>query len=138
MNDELLDIQNFLDGLPDKYNILEQGIDIQIQQEYISHSTIFEQGELTENETQALGSILFEKKVPVNKKKAALVLLAHLGTIEAFRQIEKFNNNPDNELKQWTLLALQECKMFLENSLLDESTGFISTGLGALDNRLRY
>lgn len=138
MNDELLDIQFFLDSLPDKYNILGAGIDIQIQQEYINHSDTFDRGELTENETRAIGSILEKKDLPVNNKKAALVLLAHLGTIEAFRQIEKYNNNPDNELQQWTLLALQECKMFLENSLLNESTGFISTGLGGIDNRLRY
>jgi hypothetical protein len=138
MNDELSEIQNFLEGLPDKYNILSEGIDIQIQKEYIKYSDTFDRGKLTESETIELGNILFNKNEAIDKKKEALVLLAHLGTIEAFRQIEKYSNNPDKELKQWTLLSLQECKMFLENFLLDESSGFISTGLGGLSDRLRY
>ncbi|MHB1685838.1 MAG: hypothetical protein ACYCVH_00435 [Ignavibacteriaceae bacterium] len=138
MTDKLENIQKFLESLPDKFGILEEGIDIQTQKEYIKHSHTFERGELTEKKTLGLSNILFDKDEPIDKKKRALVLLAHLGTIVAFRQIEKYNNYPDNELKQWTLLSLQECKMFLESSLLDESTGFISSGLGGLDNRLRY
>jgi hypothetical protein len=102
------------------------------------HSGSFNGGELPEKETRAFGSSLLKKDLPVDKKKDILVLLAHLGTIEAFRQIEKYYNNPGNELRQWTLLALQECKMFFEDSLLDESTGVISTGLGGVDNRLIY
>jgi len=138
MNDELLDIQAFLNSLPEKYNILHEGVDIQIQKEYFKHSDTFDREELTESETLKLANILFNKNESIDKKKGTLVLLAHLGTIEAFRQIEKYNNNPDNELKQWTLLSLQECKMFFESSLLEESSGFISTGLGGHANRLRY
>lgn len=138
MKDNLEDIQNFLESLPSKYDILEQGIDIQTQKEYINYSSTFDRGELTEKETLGLSIILFDKDAPLDKKKWSLTLLAHLGTIEAFRQIEKYNNHPDNEIRQWTLLSLQECKMFLESSLLDESIGFISSGLGGLDNRLRY
>ncbi len=138
MNDELSDIQNFLEGLPDKYSIMIEGIDMQTQKEYLNHSGTFGRGELTEKETLALGNILFNQNEAIEKKKRALVLLAHLGTIEAFRLIEKYNNDPDKELKQWTLLSLQECKMFLESSLLDESSGFITTGLGGLSDRLRY
>ncbi|TAL62557.1 MAG: hypothetical protein EPN85_02370 [Bacteroidetes bacterium] len=136
--DKLEDIQKFLESIPDKYDILDEGIDIQIQKEYIEQSHTFDRGELTEKEILGLSNILFDKNASVDKKKKALVLLAHLGTVEAFRQIEKYNNYSENELKQWTLLSLQECKMFLESSLLDESSGFISTGLGGLDNRLRY
>ncbi len=138
MTDKLEDIQKFLENLPDKFDILEDGIDFQTQKEYIKHSETFDRGELTEKETFSISNILFDKDAPIDKKKKALLLLAHLGTIVAFRQIEEYNKNPDNGLKQWTLLALQECKMFLESTLLDESIGFISSGLGGLDNRLRY
>lgn len=138
MTDKIKDIQEFLESIPDKYDILGEGIDIQTQKEYIKHSHTFDRGKLTEEETLGLSNILFDKDEPVDKKKKALALLAHLGTIEAFRQIEKYNNYSENELRQWALLSLQECKMFLESSLLDENTGFISSGLGGLDNRLRY
>lgn len=93
---------------------------------YIEYSQSFDRGELTEKETLDLSNILFDKDEPLDAKKKALGLLAHLGTTVAFRQIEKYNENPDKDLKRWTLLALQECKMFLENSLLDQNTGFIS------------
>ncbi len=138
MTDEHEDIRNFLENLPEKFSILEEGVDIQIQKEYISHSETFDRGELTENETFGLGNMLFEENQPLEKKKGVLVLLAHLGTIQAFRQIEKYKNYSHNQLKEWTLLALQECKMFLESYLLDESIGLISSGLGGLANRLRY
>ena len=138
MTDKHKDIQKFLENIPDKFDILEEGISLETQKEYIDHSHTFDRGELSEKETIGLGKILFHPKVPLEGKKKALALLAHLGTIVAFRQIEKYHNGPDKELKQWAALALQECKMFLSSSLLDENTGFISTGLGGLKNRLRY
>lgn len=138
MTDKHDDIREFLNNLPDKYDILEEGIDIQTQKEYIDHSHTFDRGELTETETLNLSSILFDTKATIETKKKALTLLAHLGTITAFRQIEKCYDNPDKDLRQWTALSLQECKMFLESTLTDQNTGFISSGLGGLKNRLRY
>ena len=81
---------------------------------------------------------MFDPNLLLNAKKKALTLLAHLGTITAFRQIEKYFKNPDKGLKQWTALALQECKMFLESTLTDRSIGFISSGLGGHLEKLRY
>lgn len=138
MTDNQEDILNFLENLPDEYDILEEGIDVQTQMEYIDHSHSFDRGELTEIETIGLSSILFDLNASLQSKKKALSLLAHLGTVLAFRQIEKYYQNPDKDLKKWTALALQECKMFLESVLTEESTGFISSGLGGLQDKLRY
>jgi len=138
MTDKHDDIREFLNNLPDRYDIMEEGIDIQTQKEYIDYSHSFDSGELTEKETLNLGNTLFDTSHPLEAKKKALALLAHLGTITAFRQIEKYYKHPDKDLKQWTTLALQECKIFLESTLTDESTGFISTGLGGLHDKLRY
>ena len=138
MTDKHADIREFLDSLPDTFDILEEGIDIQTQKEYIDYSHSFDRGKLTENETLQLINILFSKDTLLTDKKKTLTLLAHLGTITAFRQIEKYYKHPDKELIQWTALALQECKMFLESTLTDQSTGFISSGLGGLRDKLRY
>lgn len=138
MTDNHEDIRKFLDSLPDTFSILEEGIDLQIQKEYMDYSHSFDHGKLTETETLKLGSILFDARSEIEAKKKALTLLAHLGTITAFRQIEKYLKHPDKGLKQWTALALQECKMFLESTLTDQSTGFISSGLGGLKDKLRY
>jgi len=138
MTNKLKDIREFLDSLPDNYNILEEGIDIQIQKEYIEHTHSFDHGELTEKETLNLARALFDPNLSLNAKKKVLTLLAHLGTITAFRQIEKYYKHPDKDLKQWTALTLQECKMFLESTLTNQSTGFISSGLGGHLDKLRF
>ena len=41
-------------------------------------------------------------------------------------------------MKEWALLSLRECRMFLESNLTEESKGFVSTGLGGKGNKLRY
>lgn len=123
---------------PDEFTILEEGIDFQTHKEYVEYSDSFESSSLTEEETIHLGNILYNNKVAVEGKKKTLILLAHLGTITALRQIEKYYNQADKELKPWSALALQECKMFLEGALTDHMTGFVSSGLGGLKNRMRY
>ena len=138
MTEKHEDIRKFLNALPDSFDILDEGVDIQTQKEYLDYSHSFDRGELTEKETINLGNILLDTKTEIEARKKALTLLAHLGTITAFRHIEKYYNHPDKELKQWTALALQECRMFLESTLTDQSTGFISSGLGGLNDKLRY
>jgi len=138
MTNNLKDIREFLDSITDNYDILEEGIDLQIRKEYIAYTHSFDHGELSEKETLNLASTLFNPNLSINAKKEVLTLLAHLGTITAFRQIEKYYKNPDKDLKQWTALALQECKMFLESTLTGQSIGFISSGLGGYQDKLRY
>ena len=138
MADKHEEILKFLEDIPETFSILEEGIDEQTQNEYLNYSHSFEQGELNDDETMHISGMLFSTKTPPEAKKKALTLLAHLGTITAYRQIEKYYNTPGNELKTWAALALQECRMFLETSLTDESTGFISSGLGGLDDKMRY
>ena len=46
-NDE---IREFIHTRPDEYNILEEGIDIQTQEEYINYSDSFERCELPEDQ----------------------------------------------------------------------------------------
>ncbi len=138
MTDKHDDIKKFLDTLPDTFDILEVGIDIQTQKEYLDYSHSFDRGELTETETINLGNILLDTRTEIEAKKKVLTLLAHLESITAFRQIEKYLKNPDKDLKGWAALALQECKMFLESTLTEQSTGFISSGLGGLKDKLRY
>lgn len=43
-----------------------------------------------------------------------------------------------SDIHKWAVLALQESRMLLESSLLDENQVFISTGLGGKGSKLRY
>ncbi|MCF8307443.1 MAG: hypothetical protein K9I68_00390 [Bacteroidales bacterium] len=137
MTDEHEEIRQFLDSIPDNFQILEEGIDFDLQKKYLDYSHSFERGELTEDEINKIGRILHNPEVPDEGKKKGLTILAHVGTISAYKQINKYYENADGTLKKWSALALQECKMFLESELTDESAGFISTGLGGTNDKLR-
>jgi hypothetical protein len=137
MKDENDAIERFLDSIPAKFKVLEEGIAFEIQKEYLDYSHSFDQGVLSDQGIEQLGSFLFKPDFPIEGKKKALTLLAHVGSISAFKKISEYYENPDQEIKQWTALALQECRMFLESELSDENIGFISTGLGGTKDKLR-
>lgn len=138
MKDSSEEIRKFLENIPDTFEILEEGIDFQTQKEYIEYSDSFEKGELSEKETLGLCNLLKKNEISTKDKKKILTILAHSGTILAYREIEKFNKTQNDELKKWSALALQECKMFLESELTDFSKGFISTGLGGIKDKIRF
>jgi hypothetical protein len=137
MTDDNDEIKRFLESIPDKFQILDEGINIELQKEYLDYSDSFGHGQITDEEVDRFGAILFRPDVPDEQKKKGLTILAHVGTISAFKQLSKFYANADKQLKQWSALALNECKMFLESELLEESIGFISTGLGGTRDKLR-
>ena len=58
--------------------------------------------------------------------------------MKAFRTLEKFVKESTGEIYQWGVLAMQESRMLLQSSLLDEQQVFISTGLGGKGQKLRY
>jgi len=136
MNDEDEELRKILESMPDQFDVLNEGIDIQTQEEYLELSHSFGEGELTEQETIKLGSML-HMDIPVEGKKRALSMLAHVGTVVAYRQIEQYSKSPDIELKKWSFLALGECRMFLENSLGIDN-GMIISGMGGIGDKMRY
>ena len=66
------------------------------------------------------GSVgLFEgKKIGRVKNLEKLIKqIASQEKVEAFRMIEKYVSNPDPELREWSILALQESRMVLQSGL---------------------
>ncbi len=76
--------------------------------------------------------------MPIVQKKLVLAQLAYWGTAEAYRLLQQYSSRPDPALAQWSRIALYECRMRLEEDLLAEPVGLISTGLGGDGQRLRY
>src|SRR5688572_8688866 len=132
------DKHDHLEDIPDKFDIMEERSDFETQIEYACESSSLEKRELTESETIRMGNLLFDKESSREDKKGILMALAHVGTLRAYRIIGKFLKTFDNDLREWALLSFQECRMFLESSLTDESSGFIISGLGGKNNSLRY
>lgn len=130
-------IQEAISSLPENFSILEEQINVELQLEYFNFSR-----ELKENASNDIilqhQSDLFDPAIPVSEKKRLLALLASIEKVEAFRTIEKYAKNPDPELKDWSILALQESRMVIQSSLMDEQQVYISTGLGGRGQNLRY
>ena len=130
--------QELLDNIPNNFFILQEGIDLGVEEEYFHFAEGINFNKYYAKQIIEKSKVLFLEDTSIESKKEALILLAHLGTVEAYRIIEKYLNTNRKELESWALLSLQECRVFLENDLLEENTGFISTGLGGKANKLRY
>lgn len=130
-------IQDAISSLPQNFSVLEEQIDIELQMEYFNYARDLKPGFTPEMILEHRGD-LFDQTVPLDEKKNLLVLLASLEKVEAFRIIEKYSKEPDPELREWSILALQESRMVIQSSLMDEQQVYISTGLGGRGQKLRY
>jgi hypothetical protein len=122
----------------DNFTLIDESIDLEAQKEYFSLSEAIHFDDVDYKEVLTESDKLFYKDTPIESKKKILILLAHLGTPESCRILEKYLKRSETELRDWALLSLKECRMFVESVLLKEEGGFISTGLGGKDNKLRY
>lgn len=118
-------------------NILEETISADTQIEYFEFSRNYK-SEKTADEILRDKDRIFDVDLSHEHKKTALVELASINNIAAFRTIEKYLAQPNNNLYDWACLALHESKMHLESSLLEESKVLITTGLGGKGLKLRY
>lgn len=81
---------------------------------------------------------LWDENASGESKRKRLAALASLGTPDAIRTLQEYQNNPDKGLEDWTYLALQECKLVFQASMLEHPPMFISTGLGGSGQQLRF
>ena len=122
----------------DSFVLIDEAIDLSIQKEHLHFSETIGFDNVDYEEVLTESDKLFCGDTPIELKKRILVLLAHLGTPESCRTIEKYLKISEGNLRDWALLSLKKCRMFLESVLLQEESGLISTGLGGKENKLRY
>ena len=130
-------IKEIFGNFNDNLNILEEQIDVELQMDYFEFSKKqkdkFDPDDVIENRNN-----LFMEDASIYEKKVLMTQLATIERVEAYRELETYATNPDAELREWSILALQESRMVLETNLLDENQIFISTGLGGKGLKLRY
>jgi hypothetical protein len=131
------DIQKIFEDLPGNFNILEEQIDLQVQMKYFELSKKVREEE-EETDYLEFAEELFESGTDTDRKKEILIGLAGMDDVKAYRTLEKFLKEADPAIRGWAVLALQENRMLLQTSLLDEQQFFISTGLGGKGKKLRY
>lgn len=130
-------IQELFGDCDGNLKILEEQIDIDVQSEYFEYARNFDR-EFDHDDVIKNREDIFEQHIPEENKKCMLMQLALIESVEAFRTIERFAQDQDQNLQDWAKLALQESKLLLESKILDESRVLISTGLGGKGLKLRY
>lgn len=131
------DIQKMFEDLPGNFNILEEQIDLEVQMKYFELSKKVKEEE-SEKKYLEFADELFLPETELDRKKEILIGLAGVDDVKAYRALEKFLEQAGAEIRSWAVLALQENRMLLQTSLLDEQQFFISTGLGGKGKKLRY
>ncbi|MFO7880220.1 MAG: hypothetical protein ACQES0_09640 [Bacteroidota bacterium] len=132
-------LQQLLKEKRDNFRVMEKQVDIDVQMKYFDAAK-----DIKENLPDA-ETVLSEAREKLNdpdtdteEKKRILSQLASLEDVKAFRMIEAWLENPDEELADWAYLAYQESLMLMESAFSDEEKVFISSGMGGKDNKLRY
>jgi len=77
-------------NVSDSFSIIEEAIDLSIQEEYIRFSGAIDFDSLDYEEILTESDKLFDKRTSIELKQRILILLAHLGTPESCRIIEKY------------------------------------------------
>lgn len=129
-------IKKALEEIPDNFNILEEKINIETQTWYFNYSNrLKEKGQVIKY--LKIKNLLYTE-TEIEKKREVLCGLASVADPLAYRAIEKYLQNPDPLLNEWAILALQESRMLMQSSILEEQQVYISTGLGGKGSNLRY
>jgi hypothetical protein len=126
------------ENYPDSFSLMEDGIDLGVQKEYLKLSETIEFDGIDYKNVLKESKKLFSEDIAIEAKKKLLILLAHCGTAESYQIIENYLRHASGEWKDWALLSLRECRAFLESDLLEVEGGFLSTGLGGKNDKLRY
>ena len=130
-------IEEMLQNLPKNFKILEEVIDLDIQRDFFEATKALE-SPLKETEVKSLIEQLNNIESTEEEEKEALVKLCSIDSVEAYRALERYQENAIGELKSWAILAFQQSRMIMQSSFLEEQTVYISTGLGGKDQMLRY
>lgn len=130
-------LNDFLSQMDDNVSIISSDIPVEIQMKYYE---LLEKNaeDFNKDNIGKQARKLFSTDIELDEKKKLLVALASFDDVKFFRTIEKYNQNPDADLKHWASMAYSHAKINLENSFLPNKKVLISTGLGGKENKLRY
>lgn len=126
MSKEKNEIRKILDSIPEEFRVIENNINQSAIEEFYDLS-----GRVTDSKN--------EERSIQNPTKEELVRLADIGDVKSYRRIEEIIQKRENsDLEEFAHVALKFARINLENQLSDEPIGFISSGLGGKENKLRY
>lgn len=134
-------VRKYLDNKNVDYSIMEEQVDVYVQRRFIHHIQNLKKKprEFKKKQGEALANAqkLYNDLILTSEKKELLVLLSTVEDVTAYRTIETFQKQ-DTPLKKWATIALQQSRMLLQATLLEDKTVYVSTGLGGKGKLIRY
>ena len=105
-------------GREEQVSVVMYSDDPQVKEtgKYIGAHSFLPEGydKISEREIADIGRLLLDGMASVSTKEAILVLLAHIPSKKALGILKTYNNFPDEELKFFAQMALNECEMWNE------------------------
>lgn len=129
-------LEELLKQSGNNFSILEEQINLDLQMTFFKALKDYASAEIEMEVSEAV--LKLKEAQTEEEQKNAILALCVFDEPEAFRALEANIDSVQGDLYDWNVLALQQCRMGLENKLLGEYQVFISTGLGGKGNKLRY
>ena len=134
-------VREYLEKKKVEYSIMEERIDVYVQRRFIAHLRNLQKKprEFKKKQSEAINNIpkLYNALNLTSEKRELLVVLSTLEDVTAYRAIESFQKQY-TPLKKWATIALQQSRMLIQASLLEDKTVYVSTGLGGYGKLIRY
>jgi hypothetical protein len=121
-----------------QFHVLEHHVPVEQQIEYFKFSDNVRRSLPEDSDYEKYIEVLTNGEPTYEDKKKCLSMLAVSKQVKAYRFLEKFAEETDNELSNWAYMALLESRIFLEFDLSGEKQIFISTGLGGKGDKIRF
>ncbi|MCL1938540.1 MAG: hypothetical protein FWF52_09130 [Candidatus Azobacteroides sp.] len=136
-NDVFREFRQSIKGLEGNLHVLETSIPVEKQMEYFKYSENVRNHSKNESVAEQI-EILNSTDSSSEEKKYAMTFLATSGDIKAYRALEAYSKDTQDQLSDWASLSLLQAKITLESEFSEERQVFISTGLGGKGNKLRF
>ena len=122
------------------FHILEHRVPVEQQLNYFKYSNEIRKAplEISDDDCDQYAASLDSAECPKDEKKRILSVLASSKQVQAYRLLQKYVQNPDEELVNWAYMALMESRITLESELSGEKQIYISTGLGGKGESIRF
>jgi len=123
-----------------RFHILENRVPVAQQMEYFDYSRKLRKRKIKikESDYNQYRERLEDVGVPKEEKKKILTILALSAEVHAYRLLEQYMQQPDEELLNWASMALMESRIAIESDLSGERQIYISSGLGGKMGKMRF
>ena len=129
-----------LQNIGERFHILEHRVPVEQQLAYFSYSYRLRRRKraLKDSDYNKYMEKLASVASPKEEKKKILSTLGASSEIRAYRLLEQYVQDADEELANWATMALMESRIMIESELSGERQIYISTGLGGKAGKMRF